>query len=532
MKIALLGKECELSRATAIEVTRRGHVLTKVTPHCAILFPSGLKSLKEDVAESRAARLVLRSHAAVYGAGAKNPGYMTEERLSLWPDGAPEQQWLQAERICVGHKGSKGWAVVRLATVLENGQESSDQIVQALCKGRGVTVAGRDPQSQFVSVNDAARALADAAESQATGIFNVAGGGAVPLKKVYRAAGVRRLPLPKWVAKKLNKQESAERLEYNWTVSSARAESELGWRPEMSSAEALREFIRAQGRGLPELLQQDFDPWGLDLNYINAWEGWFKFLKRTYWRIDFEGLNNIPAAGRGVFVSNHRGFMPLDAVMHLSLAMQERRRVIRFLIIPCLLYFPFLSNFMTKLGGVIASQDNAARLMERENLVGIFPEGIRGTFLPYRDTYKLRDFGKSAFAAIAVEHQAPIIPAAVIGHAEIFPILGRFDWAWAKKVTGWPYFPIAPPFPLLPMVPLPSKWHVRVLPPVSVNEFKPEDARNEKLMVGFARYVQSIVQQNIDEMRMRRKHIFWGRVLDGTAPARPAFTKTMAVKSA
>jgi hypothetical protein len=66
--------------------------------------------------------------------------------------------------------------------------------------------------------------------------------------------------------------------------------------------------------------------------------------------------------------------MPLDAVMHLYTTLQERRRLIRFLIIPSLLQLPFLSNFLTKLGGVIANQENAALLLAEENLVGIFPE--------------------------------------------------------------------------------------------------------------------------------------------------------------
>ncbi len=76
-----------------------------------------------------------------------------------------------------------------------------------------------------------------------------------------------------------------------------------------------------------------------------------------------------------------------------------------------------------------------------------------------------------------------------------------------------------PPFPLLPIVPLPSKWHVRVLPPVSVAGLAPQDARKEKLVRDLSRYVQDLVQQNIHHMLARRKHVFWGRVLDGTSPA-------------
>jgi 1-acyl-sn-glycerol-3-phosphate acyltransferase len=207
--------------------------------------------------------------------------------------------------------------------------------------------------------------------------------------------------------------------------------------------------------------------------------------------------------------------MPLDAVMHLSLILKHRGRIPRFLIIHTLLRPPFLGNFLTKLGGVIASQENAARLFAAENLVGLFPEGIRGAFSPYKRAYQLRDFSKSGFARMAIENQAPVIPAAVVGHAEIFPILGRVDWSYVTREWGWPYLPIAPMFPLAP-VPLPSKWHVRVLPPVPLQGLRPPDAENAGLVKEFSRHIQHLLQQNIDDMVARRKHIFWGKVLDGS----------------
>ena len=73
------------------------------------------------------------------------------------------------------------------------------------------------------------------------------------------------------------------------------------------------------------------------------------------------------------------------------------------------------------------------------------------------------------------------------------------------------------------MVPLPTKWHVRVLEPISLAGLAPEDACNERLTRDLSRYVQNLLQQNIDDMRARRKRIFWGRILDGTAPAVPPF---------
>ena len=518
MNVAVLGRDGPLAQATRDELARRGHRVSEQGAEAVVYLPGSVPELESLVQRGGFRRLVLRSHACVYGAHPKNPGMMTEERVSLLPADAPERRWLEAEQMA-GHFSN--WAAVRLTNVLA--AEEGDRITQQLAGRVGAPLPGRDPNVQLISLRDAGRALAAAAESDATGIFNATGEGAIPLQKAFRAAGTARVPLPKWFQRLVCRDAGAGLLEFNWTVSGERAARQLGFRAEQSTVEALAEFLQAKPRARSERLRPSYDDWGLDLDYIRAWGWWFAFLRKVYWRIDFEGMENIPAAGRAMFVSNHRGFMPLDAVMHLSLALTERGRVIRFLIIPCLFYFPFLSNFLTKLGGVIASQENAARLFAEENLVGILPEGIRGTFLPYRETYKLRDFSKSAFAQIAIQNQSPIIPAAVIGHAEIFPIIGRIDSAYLKKLTGWPYFPIAPPFPFLPVVPLPTKWHVRVLEPISLAGLSPDDAKNERLVRDLSRYVQNLLQQNIDDMRARRKHIFWGRVLDGTAPVVPPF---------
>jgi 1-acyl-sn-glycerol-3-phosphate acyltransferase len=518
MKVAVLGREGPLARETREELARRGHCVSDRDADAVVFLPGGLPELARVIERGGFRRLVVRSHTLVYGSHPKNPGLMTEDRVSLLPSDAPERRWLEAEQMAARFPN---WAAVRLASVLD--RTEGDALARKLAARVATSRAGRDPNVQFISLRDAARALAAVAESDSTGIFNAGGEGSLPLKKAFRAAGTVRVPSPVSLLRLFRTEFDGHPLDFNWTVSGERAARELGFRPEQSTVEALGEFLRNKPGARPGLLRPQYDDWGLDLDYIRAWGAWFAFVRKVYWRVDSEGLENIPAAGRAMFVSNHRGFMPLDAVIHLFQVLAERGRVIRFLIIPCLLYFPFLSNFLTKLGGVIASQENAARLFAEDNLVGVLPEGIRGTFLPYRQTHRLRDFTKSAFARIAIENQAPLIPAAVIGHAEIFPILGRIDSAYLKKLTGWPYFPIAPPFPFLPAVPLPSKWHVRVLEPISLAGLSPEDAANERLTRDLSRHVQNIMQRNIDDMVARRKRIFWGRVLDGTAPGIPPF---------
>lgn len=510
MKIRVCGAEGPVARATRVELERRGHTVANDGCDCAIFFPGS----KEDLSKvaGQVGRLILRSSAYAYGSNPKNPGMMTEDRISLLPPDAPEQRWLQAEEIAAGHPNS---ATVRLSNVPDVAE--GNLVVRQLSGGVGMSLAGHDPNLQFISVADAARALACAAESQATGIFNASGGGAIPLRRAFRASSSMRIPVLKPLAKLFSRGAGVDQLQYNWTVSGERAARELGFTPEQASVQALAKFVAH-----PERLRKSYDDWGLDLDHIAAWGPWFAFLRNVYWRIDHEGMENIPAQGRGLFVSNHRGFMPLDAVMHLSMVLTHRQRVIRFLIIPSLLRTPFMCNFLTKLGGVVASQENATRLFEHEDLVGIFPEGIRGTFTPYKRTHQLRDFSKSEFARLAIQNEAPVIPVAVIGHAEIFPIIGRIDSEFVRKEIGWPYFPIAPMWPLAP-VPLPSKWHMRVLPPIPLQGLRPADADNARLVKEFSRHVQRIMQKNIDDMATRRKSVLFGKVLDGTAPPAPAF---------
>lgn len=513
MIVSVTGFDGPLAKATKAELERRGHTVTSGLAECAVFFPGEADELTKLASDPAVKRLVLRSNGYAYGTNAKNPGMMTEDRISLLPETDPAQRWLRAEEIAARHPNS---AIIRTANVTD--PVEGDLLVSKLVHGSGTRIMGRNPNVQFISVEDAARALVCACESSATGLFNAAGGGALPLAKAFRAAGTKQIVAPE--------VRSLDALRYNWTLSSERAARELGWTPEKSSVEALRTFLAKKPGGHPERLRDHYDDWGLDLDYIRAWGGWFGFLRNVYWRIEHEGMENIPASGRAVFISNHRGFMPLDAVMHLSLIFTHRNRVPRFLIIPSLLRTPFMCNFLTKLGGVVASQENAARLFEQENLVGIFPEGIRGTFTPYKRTHKLRDFSKSEFARLAVRHQAPVIPSAVIGHAEIFPIIGRIDSSYVVKEIGWPYLPIAGLFPLAP-IPFPSKWHVRILKPVPLDGLSPADSENDRLMTAYSRYIQSIVQKNIDDMVPKRKSIFSGKIFDGTSPAIAPFQRSV-----
>jgi 1-acyl-sn-glycerol-3-phosphate acyltransferase len=251
----------------------------------------------------------------------------------------------------------------------------------------------------------------------------------------------------------------------------------------------------------------------MDKEYIAAFgRTLFRFLHDYYWRIEIKGLEHVPRQGPGVLTGMHRGWMPWDGVMTLHLLAREMSRYPRFLIHPSLLRFPFLFNYMTKLGGIIACQQNADWVLANGHLLGLFPEGIQGAFSMYRDAYRLGRFGRNEFVKMALRHRAPIVPYVTVGSAEIFPIVGRIDWAWLKRFTEWPFFPITVNGPL---VPLPSKWHTQFLEPLHVEQqYSPEAAGDRKVVRAISDEVRRRMTEAVETMLARRRSIFRGNLFD------------------
>jgi 1-acyl-sn-glycerol-3-phosphate acyltransferase len=113
-----------------------------------------------------------------------------------------------------------------------------------------------------------------------------------------------------------------------------------------------------------------------------------------------------------------------------------------------------------KLGAVPARYAVADELLMRGELPLIFPEGMFGVAKLYEDRYQLGPFSSSA-ARLSCRHRVPIIPFAVVGAEEIYPMIGRSSML--GKLLGAPYVPITPFFPtlgLLGTVPLPTKWTI------------------------------------------------------------------------
>lgn len=483
----------------------------------------------EQCARSGMSRVVVLSSAAVYGSSCHNPGLISESRPSSRNSKAPiARRWHELESMAKKYLGEHTKVKLTILRPVSAPVLGGPDYFSGLFENRlAVTLAGYNPSIQVLSFDDLAAAVRCAIEKSDGGTYNVAPDGAIPLRVALRLSRSHRIPAPRWlqriaraVLSRLKLAHPIEQLEYirySWTVSNMKMKQELGFTPARTSAEALMDFAVAKGgrRKFTEIANREFDEFGMDKDYIaRLGRTLFKFLDRYYWRIEIDGLDRVPREGRAVLVGVHRAFMPWDGILIIDLLLKKVGRCPRFLMHPGLVKPPFVSDFMTKIGGVIACQENGDYVLERDEILGVFPEGINGAFTLYRDAYRLGKFGRNDFVKMALRNGAPIVPFVTVGSAEIFPILKKIEWRWWKRYTDWPCLPITPTFPLLPL-PLPSKWHTQFLEPIHVeNRYGPEAAGDPAIVRAISGEVRSKMQGAIEEILSRRKSIFFGSVFN------------------
>jgi len=250
------------------------------------------------------------------------------------------------------------------------------------------------------------------------------------------------------------------------------------------------------------------DDFGFDPEWTESFLIAFKALYRDYWRVETTGVENVPATGRALLVANHAGVLPWDGTMIKTAVFAEhpRPRHVRALVASQFMGMPVMSWFLRRTGQAVGHPDDTRRLLERDELVLVFPEGTRGTGKGFKDRYRLRRFGRGGFVATAIRAQAPIIPISVVGSEEIYPMIG--DLGPVARLFGLPYFPVTPFWPWLGplgMIPLPSKWRIEFHPRVDVSHLPLEAAEDQHQVMALADEVRATIQQGIyDNLKLRR----------------------------
>src|SRR3954462_10514611 len=220
---------------------------------------------------------------------------------------------------------------------------------------------------------------------------------------------------------------------------------------------------------------------------LNDWgrservEGFFDrtlidFFYNQWFRCEVEGVENIPARGGALRVSNHSGALPPDAAM-IGKAIREEHTHPRPLHITVEHFFkgyPGFSMLLPKIGCVPAHPANVHRLLaDEQQLVLVFPEGRKGSEKLYKDSYRLCRFGRGGFVEAAMRARAPIVPVAVVGAEEAMPVFAHIGLA--QRLTGLIYFPIPPGFPgrgpAAAVASPPAKFPIRFLEQIPTDQW-------------------------------------------------------------
>ena len=255
------------------------------------------------------------------------------------------------------------------------------------------------------------------------------------------------------------------------------------------------------------------DEWGLDWEFVEVIRPFFEFMYFKYFRIESNGLENVPETGRALLVSNHSGQLPWDGAMVTTALYCEHpaQRLSRSLYATWFPTLPFFSTILERGGQVMATVENGTRLLEQDELVAVFPEGYKGVGKLFKDRYKLARFGRGGFVKMALNTQAPIIPVSVVGAEETYVSLHKSNTL--AKITGFPFFPISLRFPwlgLLGFVPFPTKWYIDFGEPIPTDIYGSDADQNLVLVSQLSDQVRNIIQEMIYRRLDMRRSVFFG----------------------
>ena len=221
-------------------------------------------------------------------------------------------------------------------------------------------------------------------------------------------------------------------------------------------------------------------------------------LYERYFRVRAIGVDRIPSSGPALLVGNHSGTIPVDAVMvqHAVATEHPQHRTVRNVAADLAFHMPFIGPLARKTGNAVACDEDTHELLRRGELVGVYPEGYKGVGKGWKERYKLQRFGRGGFIEVALRTRTPIVPVAVVGAEEAFPMIANAKLL--ARAFGFPYFPITPTFPLLGplgLLPLPSRWLIEFGEPIPMDEYAEDAAEDAMLVFDLTDRIRDTIQQ-------------------------------------
>jgi 1-acyl-sn-glycerol-3-phosphate acyltransferase len=203
-----------------------------------------------------------------------------------------------------------------------------------------------------------------------------------------------------------------------------------------------------------------YDVFGLDPDAVRRARRLCRPLYRYYFRVTSHGSHHLPAQGPGIVVANHAGVLPVDGGILWLDVLEHTGRVLRPIADLFVSAFPVVNTVFSRVGVVNGTRGNVRRLLDDGELIAIFPEGVSGVAKPFRLRYQLQDW-RVGHAELAIRHRVPVVPVAIIGSEESWPVALRLR---GIRAFGAPYLPI----PMSPL-PLPVRYRLHYGAPLELH---------------------------------------------------------------
>lgn len=263
----------------------------------------------------------------------------------------------------------------------------------------------------------------------------------------------------------------------------------------------------------PGVRTSDVDRWGRSERFRAITRRIFDPIYRHWFRVEWEGLEHVPAEGGALLVANHAGAIPPDAPAIMHGVETELGRPVYGLAENLFRTLPAVGTVWARSGGVAAHPDNAYRLLHDDRqLVLVFPEGTKGSGKHSADRYKLRRFGRGGFVEIAMRAGVPVVPIAFVGAEESMPILYKSNRL--ARLTGIPYVPLTAnmlafgPAGLLTY--FPAKFRIRVLPPVTFDVQPGQERYSRSRVMEESERIRAMIQDALYDMLRARRSVWFG----------------------
>lgn len=215
----------------------------------------------------------------------------------------------------------------------------------------------------------------------------------------------------------------------------------------------------------------------------------FSELASKYFRVEVEGAEHLPHRGAALICPNHSGISGFDAIVLHHEILKACGRHPRTLTHKIWFINKVTAVPAEKLGFFEASLKNGIEALKKHQMVVLFPEGEQGNFKPSSKAYQLQEF-RRGFVRMALETQCPIIPTLIIGAEETHINLSQLKLS--KYVRG-----LILPLPLN-IIPLPSKWKIIFLKPITLPHPKSK-VKDRELVMELAEELQEMMQARLNK---------------------------------